>query len=45
MLRVSSAAEDIAQEVLIRLWNKSKNWDQGGPAIHQAFKGIKTATE
>lgn len=33
MVGDTGTAEDIAQEVLIRLWNKSKKWDQNGPAI------------
>lgn len=32
MVGDAAAAEDIAQEVLIRLWNKASEWDQYGQA-------------
>lgn len=32
MVGDSNSAEDIAQEVMIRLWNKAENWDAKGQA-------------
>ncbi|WP_425091900.1 sigma-70 family RNA polymerase sigma factor [Tropicimonas sp. S265A] len=32
LLHDRAEAEDVAQEGMLRLWNRAANWDQGGPA-------------